>query len=61
MPKDKPKKKPEVDARIMAELLAQDGVREHVEAMTPEELEWYKDLLVSQGIYATYVKERETN
>lgn len=42
----------------MAELLLQPGVREAVATMTPDELVFYKDLLISQGIYARYVKER---
>ena len=58
MPK-KPKRQPEVDPAIMAELLAQPGVREQVEQMTPDELDWYKELLVSEGIYKQYVKERK--
>lgn len=54
------RKKPriKVDPAIMAELLEQPDVKEHVAQMSPEQLTWYKDLLVSQGIYARYVKER---
>jgi len=48
------------DPAIMAELLAQKGVREHVQNMTADELAFYKDLLVSQGIYARYLKERKS-
>lgn len=43
----------------MAELLAQPDVAEQVMTMTPEELAWYRELLVSQGLYARYVKERK--
>lgn len=43
----------------MTELLQQEGVREEVANMTPETLAWYKDLLVSEGIYVKYVKERK--
>jgi hypothetical protein len=52
---------PEVDEKIMAELLKQKGVREHVKNMTPDELAFYRELLVSQGIYARYLKERKGN
>lgn len=48
-----------VDEKIMAKLLDEPGVREFVGTMTQEELAWYKDLLVSQGIYAGYVKEQD--
>jgi hypothetical protein len=48
-----------VDPTILAELLEQPGVKEHVEKMTPRELTWCKELLVSRGIYAQYVKERK--
>lgn len=55
----KPTRKPEVNEAIMAELLAQPGVAERVAAMAPDELAWYRRLLVSQGIYARYVRERK--
>lgn len=42
----------------MDELLAQTGVAEQVATMTSEELAWYRELLVTEGIYARYVKER---
>lgn len=47
-----------VDPAIMAELLAQPGVKEAVAGMTPDEREFYQELLISQGIYARYLKER---
>lgn len=47
-----------VNQKILNELLSQPGVKENVEKMTPVELDWYKALLVSQGIYASYVRER---
>ena len=53
------KPKPNVDPAIMAELLEQPDVRKFVKSMVPEELEWYKELLVSEGIYAQYVKDRK--
>jgi hypothetical protein len=53
------KKPPKVDPAIMAELLDHPAVREAVAKMTPDELKFYKELLVSQGIYAKYVKERK--
>lgn len=46
------------DPKIMAELLDQPDVKEQVDQMQPEMLEWFKELLVSQGIYSRYVKER---
>lgn len=48
--------RPKYDPEIMQELLDKVGVR--VQLMTPKELEFYKELLVSQGIYARYVLER---
>lgn len=48
-----------VDPEIMAELLAQPDVAKEVAGMSPETLKWYKELLVSSGIYTQYVKERE--
>lgn len=47
------------DLEIMNELLKQPEIAESVKNMKPETLEWYKELLVSQGIYARYVKERK--
>lgn len=52
------KRKQAVDPDIMAELLEQPDVALFVEQMTPDELEWYKALLVSEGIYDRYVRER---
>lgn len=52
------KRKPKINPEIMAELLAQPSVKENADKMTPEMLEWFRELLVSQGIYAKYVKER---
>jgi hypothetical protein len=52
-------KKLKVDPQIMTELLEQPDIREEVARMTPEILSWYKELLVSGGIYARYVTERE--
>jgi hypothetical protein len=46
------------DLEIMDELLKQPEVVKSVKDMKPETLEWFKELLVSQGIYARYVKER---
>ena len=47
-----------VDPQVMQELLERPGIQEFVAKMTPEELAWYKDLLVKQGIYARYGRER---
>lgn len=52
-------RKRKVDPAILRELLAQPEVAPHVVQMTPEEREWYKQLLVSEGIYDRYVKERK--
>lgn len=47
---------PKYDPEIMQELLDKVGAR--VKQMTPKELEYYKELLVSEGIYARYVLDR---
>jgi hypothetical protein len=47
------------DEAIMNELLSKPGVRKNVMKMTAGELEYFKKLLVSQGVYAQYVKERK--
>ena len=43
----------------MKELLDQPDVKEQVKQMDPETLKWFKELLVSQGVYDRYAKERE--
>jgi hypothetical protein len=50
-----------IDEKIMEELLQQPGIKETVAEMNPETLAFYKELLVSQRIYARYVKERKKN
>lgn len=45
---------------IMARLLEEPGVKEQAARMTAAELEWFQELLVSQGIYAGYVEEHLT-
>jgi hypothetical protein len=47
------------DPEIMNELLKQPGVKKNVKKMKPETLEWFKELLVSQGIYSKYIRERK--
>ena len=47
------------DPAIMAELLAQPEVAVQAAKMPPVMLEWYKDLLIKDGIYSRYVKERK--
>jgi len=47
-----------VDEKIMDELLNTPKVKAETQYMTPETLSWYRDLLVSEGIYDRYVKER---
>lgn len=51
-------KKQKVNEEIMAELLSQPGIKENVDKMTKKELAMYKRLLISNGIYAQYCKER---
>jgi hypothetical protein len=50
---------PKVDEKIMQELLDQPGIREKVAEMSPEMVEWFKELLVSQGIYIRFVSEKQ--
>ena len=54
-------KTPKVNPAIMAELLEQPEIKEQIAGYAPEMLDWYKDLLVQQGIYDRYVKERKAN
>jgi hypothetical protein len=58
--KNSKRKKSNPNPEIMRELLDQESVKEYVDKMTPEELAFYKELLVSQGIYARYAKERKS-
>lgn len=51
--------KNKVDETIMQELLDTPKVKAEVEKLSPEALEWYRELLVSEGIYDQYVKERK--
>lgn len=51
-------KRPEYDPKIMDELLNKPTVKEKVAQMSPDEIEMFKSLLVSQGTYARYVLER---
>lgn len=51
--------KPKVNEKIMNELLSQPKVRSKVIKMTRAELQFFKEALVSQGIYARYCKERK--
>jgi hypothetical protein len=48
-----------VDPKIMAELLDKPDIRGKVKKMNPETLTWYKEMLVSTGIYDKYTKERK--
>jgi len=52
-------RKRKADPQILKELLDAPDVRPHVEQMTADERVWYEDLLVSEGIYDRYVKERK--
>ena len=55
----KPKLKTKVDPAIMAELLAQPDVAREIEGMPADVLAYYKDLLVDEGVYDQYVRERK--
>lgn len=48
-----------INPEIMDELLNTPEVKPLVQDMTPETLAWYKDMLVSMGIYNRYLKERK--
>lgn len=47
-----------IDDEIMEEILNKPEVKKETEGMTPSVLAWYKELLVSEGIYDRYVRER---
>lgn len=53
------KKKTEVDPAILQELLQNPEIKEIYDKMRPEVKEWYRRLLVDEGIYSRYLKERE--
>ena len=55
----KPKPKTRFDPEIMAELLAQPEVAREIEGMPADVLAYYKDLLVDEGVYDQYVRERK--
>jgi len=44
---------------IMQELLDTPKVKAEMAGLSPEARAWYLDLLVSEGIYDQYVKERK--
>ena len=48
----------EFDEKIMNKLLSEDGVRQNVLKMTAQELDLFKTLLVTQGTYKRYCKEK---
>lgn len=48
-----------VDPGIMQELLDSPSVKKNVAKMTPEVLEYFKELLVRQGVYARFVLEKK--
>lgn len=54
-----PDKKPTYDKQIMQEFLSEPGVLEKFAQMTPKEQDYFKQLLVKQGIYQRYVIERQ--
>lgn len=53
------KKKIEVDPAILQELLQNPEIKEIYDKMRPEVKEWYRKLLVDEGIYSRYLKERK--
>lgn len=53
------KQKAQVDPEIMAELLRQPEIAKEIAGMPPDVVDYYKELLVSQGIYDRYVQERQ--
>ena len=54
-----PDKKPTYDKQIMQDILSEPGVLEKFAQMTPKEQDYFKHLLVKQGIYQRYVIERQ--
>lgn len=52
-------KSQQVDEAVLQELLNTPEVKKDIEGMSPDTLAWYRDLLVAEGIYDQYVKERE--
>lgn len=48
-----------VDPEVMEKLLAEPTVKAVTDQMKPETLEFYKELLVTQGIYAAYAKGKK--
>lgn len=53
------KKKIEADPVILQKLLQNPEIKEIYDKMRPEVKEWYRKLLVDEGIYSRYLKERE--
>lgn len=47
-----------IDEQIMTELLSQPEIFENVSKMTEKELEFFREMLIKQGIYARYCQER---
>lgn len=43
------------DEILMNQLLAEPGLQDLVQQMTPETLEWFKESLVREGLYKDYV------
>jgi len=53
--------KGQVDQVILNELMNAPEVRKETEGMTRREQRYFKQLLVSTGIYERYVEERKKN
>lgn len=53
------KRKVVVDPAILQELLQNPEIREIYDKMRPEVKKWYRKLLVDEGIYSHYLKERK--
>ena len=50
-----------VKPEIMKELIESPGVKENYDKMTKNEKRLFRKLLVDQGIYRKFVKEKEVN
>jgi hypothetical protein len=46
------------DKKIMGKLLSEPGVKENYRKMTANERSLFRSLLIKQGIYDRYVKEK---
>jgi hypothetical protein len=47
--------------KVIAEILELPKIKENVAKMTPGELNWFKELLIWEGICDQYIEEKKTN